>query len=98
MFKPLAYTKTYAMAAAAFLAITVVPVLMTFFVRGKIRSEAQNPISRVLIYLYRPVIDWVLRHRVLTVVLGGLVLFVTVFPFRDIVVSRFFRPATELDL
>ncbi|MDE2697593.1 MAG: efflux RND transporter permease subunit, partial [Gemmatimonadota bacterium] len=89
LFKPLAYTKTYAMAAAAFLAITVVPVLMTFFVRGKIRSEAQNPISRVLIYLYRPVIDWVLRHRVLTVVLGGLVLFVTVFPFRDIVVSRF---------
>jgi len=89
LFKPLAYTKTYAMAAAAFLAITVVPVLMTFFVRGKIRSEAKNPISRVLIYLYRPVIDWVLRHRVLTVVLGGLVLFVTVFPFRDIVVSRF---------
>ncbi len=89
LFKPLAYTKTYAMAAAAFLAITVVPVLMTFFVRGKIRSESENPISRVLIYLYRPVIDWVLRHRVLTMVLGGLVLFVTVFPFRDIVVSRF---------
>ncbi len=89
LFKPLAYTKTYAMAAAAFLAITVVPVLMTFFVRGKIRSESQNPISRVLIALYRPAVDWVLRHRGITVASGGLVLFVTVFPFREMVASHF---------
>ena len=89
LFKPLAYTKTYAMAAAACLAITVVPVLMTFFVRGKIRPEAKNPVNRGLIFLYRPVIDWVLQHRLLTVALGCAALFVTAFPFRDLVVSRF---------
>ena len=58
LFKPLAYTKTYAMAAAACLAITIVPVLMTFFVRGKIRAESKNPVSRALIFLYRPLIAW----------------------------------------
>ena len=89
LFKPLAYTKTYAMAAAACLAITVVPVLMTFFVRGKIRPETENPINRGLIFLYRPVIDWVLQHRMATVALGCAALFVTAFPFRDLVVSRF---------
>ncbi len=89
LFKPLAYTKTYAMAAAACLAITVVPVLMTFFVRGKIRPETENPINRGLIFLYRPVIDWVLQHRMGTVALGCAALFVTAFPFRDLVVSRF---------
>ena len=89
LFKPLAYTKTYAMAAAACLAITVVPVLMTFFVRGKIRPEAKNPVNRGLIFLYRPVIDWVLQHRLLTIALGCAALFVTAFPFRDLVVSRF---------
>ena len=89
LFKPLAYTKTYAMVAAACLAITVVPVLMTFFVRGKIRPEAENPLNRGLIFLYRPMIDWVLRHRLLTVALGCAALFATAFPFRDLVVSRF---------
>ena len=89
LFKPLAYTKTYAMVAAACLAITVVPVLMTFFVRGKIRPEAENPINRGLIFLYRPVIDWVLHHRMLTIALGCAALFITVFPFRDLIVSRF---------
>ena len=89
LFKPLAYTKTFAMAAAALLSITIVPVLMTFFVRGKIRPESENPVSRVLIWLYRPVIDWVLRNRILTVVLSGVVLFITVFPFREMVVSQF---------
>ena len=89
LFKPLAYTKTYAMAAAACLAITVVPVLMTFFVRGKIRPETKNPINRGLIFLYRPVIDWVLQHRMGTVALGCAALFVTAFPFHDLVVSRF---------
>jgi Cu(I)/Ag(I) efflux system membrane protein CusA/SilA len=89
LFKPLAYTKTFAMAAAALLSITVVPVLMTFFVRGKIRPESENPVSRVLIWLYRPVIDWVLKNRSWTLVMSGVVLFITVFPFREMVVSRY---------
>lgn len=89
LFKPLVYSKTFAMAASAFLSITIIPVLMSFFVRGKIRPENKNPVSRLLIFLYRPVIDWVLRNRVFTVVLSGLILFVTVFPFRDLVVFRF---------
>ena len=89
LFKPLAYTKTFAMAASALLAITIVPVLMSFFVRGKIRPESENPVSRFLIWIYRPVIDWVLKNRIWTVVLSGVVLFLTVFPFRELVVSRF---------
>ena len=73
MFAPLAYTKTYAMAAAAGLAISLVPVLLGLFVRGRIRPERDNPISRWLIWAYRPLLDWVLRYpRV--VLLGAAVL------------------------
>ncbi len=89
LFKPLAYTKTFAMGGAALLAITVVPVLVSFFVRGRIRPEARNPISRFFIWTYRPVIEWVLRNRVATLVLAGAVMFITVFPFRSIVLERF---------
>ncbi len=64
LFKPLAYTKTYAMASAAILAITLVPVLMGYFVRGTIRSDAQNPVSRVLTRAYRPFIETTLRHPI----------------------------------
>jgi Cu(I)/Ag(I) efflux system membrane protein CusA/SilA len=62
LFAPLAFTKTYAMAAAAGLSITLVPVLMGYFIRGKIRSERNNPLSRWLIAAYRPLLDWVLEH------------------------------------
>lgn len=89
MFKPLAYTKTYAMAASAVLSITIVPVLMGFFVRGRILPEKRNPVNRFLIWLYRPVIRWVLSHRVATILGGVAVLFITVFPFRQQVVDRF---------
>lgn len=89
LFRPLAYTKTYAMAGAALLAVTVVPVLVSIFVRGRIRPEARNPSSRFFIWVYRPVIDWVLRHRVATVLLAVAVLFVTLFPFRSTVLDRF---------
>lgn len=89
LFQPLAYTKTYAMAAAAFLAITIVPVLMGYFVRGRIMSEQKNPLSRMLIWLYRPLIGWVLHNRLATVVVAGLLLFVSVFPFNSQVLSRF---------
>ena len=62
LFAPLAYTKTYAMAAAALLSITLVPVLLGLFVRGRIRAERENPINRGLIAAYRPLLDWTLRR------------------------------------
>lgn len=89
LFQPLAYTKTFAMAAAAFLAITIVPVLMGYFVRGRIMSEQKNPLSRMLIWLYRPLIGWVLHNRLATIIVAGLLLFVSVFPFNSQVLSRF---------
>ncbi len=89
LFKPLAFTKTYAMAASALLAITIVPVLMGFFIRGRILPERKNPINRLLIRIYRPAIRWVLHHKIATIVLAGLVLFVTVFPFNSRVLSHF---------
>ena len=61
LFKPLAYTKTFAMAGGALLSVTLVPVLMLLFMRGRILPEQRNPINRVLIWLYRPVIGAVLR-------------------------------------
>ena len=61
LFKPLAFTKTFAMAGAALLSVTLVPALMLLFVRGRIIPERRNPINRVLIWLYRPVIGLVLR-------------------------------------
>src|SRR2546430_11919225 len=69
LFRPLALTKTFAMAAAALLSVTLVPALMRGFVKGKIRAEAENPLNRWAIQLYRPVIPWALGARWL--VLGG---------------------------
>jgi copper/silver efflux system protein len=63
LFKPLAFTKTYSMAAAAILSITLAPVLMGFFIRGKIPAEEKNPINRLLVWLYHPVIDFVIKWR-----------------------------------
>jgi Cu(I)/Ag(I) efflux system membrane protein CusA/SilA len=63
MFKPLAFTKTYSMAAAAILSITLAPILMGFFIRGRIPPEEKNPINRFLIWLYHPVIDFVIKWR-----------------------------------
>jgi Cu(I)/Ag(I) efflux system membrane protein CusA/SilA len=89
LFRPLAFTKTFAMAAASLLAITIVPVLMGFFVRGRIISEKKNPLSRLLIWLYQPLIGWVLHNKLITVIVAGLVLFVSVFPFNSQVLSRY---------
>jgi copper/silver efflux system protein len=80
LFKPLAYTKTFAMAGGAILSVTLVPVLMLLFVRGPIIPEGRNPINRVLIWLYRPVIRLVLRLPVLTVLAAVVVLGATVLP------------------
>jgi Cu(I)/Ag(I) efflux system membrane protein CusA/SilA len=78
MFKPLAFTKTYSMAAAALLSVTLAPILMGFFIRGKLPAEEKNPINRLLIWLYHPVIDLVIRWR-WSVVSGALALVVWVF-------------------
>lgn len=80
LFKPLAYTKTFAMAGGALLSITLVPVLMLFFVRGRIVPEAKNPINRALIWLYRPLIRAVLRVPVLAVIVAMAILGATAWP------------------
>jgi Cu(I)/Ag(I) efflux system membrane protein CusA/SilA len=80
LFKPLAYTKTFAMAAAAVLSVTLVPALMVLFIRGRIVPEAKNPINRLLIWLYRPVIRLVLRAKVLTVLIAAGLLGISAIP------------------
>jgi len=80
LFGPLAYTKTFAMAAAALLSVTLVPALMVLFVRGRIVPEHRNPLNRLLIWLYRPLIAGVLRARVLTILLAVGVLAATAWP------------------
>jgi len=94
LFAPLAYTKTYAMAAAAGLSVTLIPVLMGYLVRGHIRPELANPLNRVLIAGYRPVLDWVLRHPRLTLGLGGVLLLLTLIPYARIG-SEFMPPLDE---
>lgn len=97
MFSPLAYTKTYAMAAAAFLAITLVPVLMGYFVRGKILPEHKNPINHALIAVYRPVLKAVLRFPKVTILLSVVVLILGFWPVNKIG-SEFIPPLDEGDL
>jgi Cu(I)/Ag(I) efflux system membrane protein CusA/SilA len=80
LFKPLVYTHTFALAAAALLSVTLVPVLMILFVRGRILPERKNPVNRTLIWLYRPIIDAVLRHRKLTIALAVAALAVSIYP------------------
>jgi Cu(I)/Ag(I) efflux system membrane protein CusA/SilA len=80
MFRPLALTKTYSMAAAAGLSITLVPVLIAMLVRGRIRPERENPINRFLIRIYRPSLSWVLRRPKLTLIIAAVALAVTLVP------------------
>ncbi len=80
LFAPLAFTKTYAMAASAGLAVTLVPVLMGYLVRGKIRPEMDNPVNQLLVAIYRPMVRFVLRFPWLAVATGALVLVVTLYP------------------
>jgi len=80
LFKPLAWTKTFAMAAAALLSVTVVPALMIVFVRGRIVPEHRNPINRMLIWVYRPVIRGVLKAKALTIAVAVLILAGSVWP------------------
>ncbi|MDH4099236.1 MAG: efflux RND transporter permease subunit [Nitrospirota bacterium] len=80
LFKPLAYTKTFAMAASAILSITLVPVLMALFIRGRILAERKNPVTRILIWVYGPVIRLVLRFKWATITVALAALAVTVIP------------------
>ena len=97
LFKPLAFTKTYSMAAAAFLSVTIVPVLMGYFIRGKIMPESKNPVNRFLVWIYHPVIDWVLRFKKLTMGIAAVILIVTLWPLSQLG-SEFMPPLYEGDL
>ncbi|MDW5316156.1 CusA/CzcA family heavy metal efflux RND transporter [Rhizobium sp. PL01] len=84
LFGPLAFTKTFAMAAAALLSITLVPALMTLFIRGRIVPEHKNPLNRLLIWIYRPVIAGVLKAKSLTILAAVVILGVTAWPVQHI--------------
>ena len=97
LFSPLAYTKTYAMAAAAGLAVTLIPVLMGYLIRGKVPEEKKNPLNRGLIALYRPLLDKVLAFPKMTLVVALLILLATIHPARQIG-GEFMPPLDEGDL
>jgi Cu(I)/Ag(I) efflux system membrane protein CusA/SilA len=97
LFKPLAFTKTFSMFFASLLGVTLVPVLMIFFVRGKITPEIKNPINRFLIWAYRPFVHFVLRFRWLTVIVALAVIAVTIYPFKQLG-KEFMPPLNEGDI
>ena len=84
LFSPLAFTKTYAMAAAAGLSVTLIPVLMGYLIRGRIPDEKSNPLNRLLIAIYRPMLDVVLRAPKLTLLAAGIVLAISAWPLQHI--------------
>ncbi len=94
LFAPLAWTKTWAMAAAAGLSVTLIPVLMGYLIRGRIRAEAANPLNRALITLYRPLLDAVLRHPRMTLAASAVLLALTALPALRIG-SEFMPPLDE---
>ena len=97
LFSPLAYTKTYTLAAAAGLAITVVPVLMGYLIRGRIPREASNPLNRVLIAAYRPLLHASLRHPVVVLIVAVVALVLTAIPVSRLG-GEFMPPLDEGDL
>ncbi len=97
LFAPLAFTKTYAMAAAAGLAVTLIPVLMGYLIRGRIPDERKNPLNRFLIALYRPLLDLVLRFPKTTLLVAALAAILTIFPMSRLG-SEFMPSIDEGDL
>lgn len=97
LFAPLAFTKTYAMAAAAGLAVTLIPVLMGILIRGRIPGEQQNPLNRFLIAVYRPLLDIVLRFPKTVLAVAGIILLVTIWPMSQLG-GEFMPPLDEGDL
>src|SRR5205085_2614017 len=94
LFKPLAFTKTFSMFFASFLGVTLVPVLMTLLIRGKITPEIKNPVNRFLIWGYQPFVNFVLRYRWFTLICALVILVVTIFPFKKLG-SEFMPPLNE---
>ena len=97
LFHPLAFTKTYSMAAAAGLSITLVPVLIVMFVKGRIRPEQENPVNRFLIRIYRPALAWVLRRPKQVVAIAALLLALTILPWSRLG-AEFMPPMDEGDI
>jgi Cu(I)/Ag(I) efflux system membrane protein CusA/SilA len=97
LFKPLAYTKTFAMAAASILAVTLVPVMMVVFLRGKIPAESRNPLNRLTMRLYHPALEAVLRFPKTAILLAIILVAVTLYPFSQLG-SEFMPPLDEGDL
>ena len=97
LFKPLAFTKTYSMAAGAILAITIVPVLLGYFVRGKMKKDDENPITRFLVKIYHPVVDFVLRFKWSVIIAAVVIVLITYIPFSKLG-SEFMPPLYEGDL
>lgn len=94
LFKPLAYTKTFAMLFASFLAVTLTPVLMTLFIKGKVRHEDQNPISRLLRRIYHPIAEFALNYRKIVIIAAVVIVTITIFPFTKLG-SEFMPPLYE---
>jgi Cu(I)/Ag(I) efflux system membrane protein CusA/SilA len=94
LFRPLAFTKTFAMFFAALLGVTLVPVLMTLLIRGKIVPEVKNPVNRFLIWAYRPFVNFVLRFRWPVLIAAALILIATIYPFRKLG-KEFMPPLNE---
>ncbi len=97
LFSPLAFTKTYSMAAAAILSITLVPVLMGYFLRGKIVAEDANPLNRIMRAAHRPVLAALLKYRVATIVCALALLGATLYPYSKLG-SEFMPPLDEGDI
>jgi Cu(I)/Ag(I) efflux system membrane protein CusA/SilA len=97
LFKPLAFTKTYAMAGAAILSVTVVPALMIWLVRGRILPESRNPLNRMVLWAYRPLLATALKHRVVVLAIALLLLASSLYPLKQIG-SEFMPPLDEGDL
>jgi len=97
LFKPLAFTKTFAMGGASILAITLIPILMVYFIRGKIRPESNNPLSRITMAVYQPVLRGILRFPLLAIIAALVLIVITLIPLSRLG-SEFMPPLDEGDL
>jgi len=97
LFKPLAFTKSYSMAVGAILAITIVPVLMGYFIRGKMKKEEENPITKFLMNIYHPIVDFVMKKRWWVIIIAFLITGISYIPYSKLG-SEFMPPLYEGDL
>ncbi len=97
LFRPLAFTKTFAMGGSAILAITLIPILMIYFIRGKIIPDMENPVARATMVVYRPVVRWIMRAPKTAILLACLAMAATVYPLMHLG-SEFMPPLDEGDL